>query len=123
MGILTASFMLANPSSFAQSIGEEMPKFDYKDLYMVKTWESTSYLKRGILIFLDRNKDGKADVTMGYVECGEKLNTLPFGVYDSFKEKLYLDNSPTDGKIDKIFEKELANERNAIDDAPECNTI
>jgi len=122
VNLLAAGFIFVSPALADElKVGGYMPKLNYDENSLIKTWESDSHLKKGIILFLDRNKDGNSDVMIGFVECSGKLNTLPFGIYDSFKEKLYLDNSPTDGKIDKIFEKDIASKRNVVDDAPECN--
>ena len=102
--------------AYAQNVGEAMPN------YRIGTLPSCVRDIDGMdgIVVTFKNFRGMTKYKVAHLVCQKRLVKKPFGIYDFEKRKLYLDNNPTDGIIDKVLSGDDATRRPIYKDAPKC---
>jgi len=91
------------PSSAQLSIGDPMPSYlEGTRLLDFSKWGNPDQTRWGWLLLYVDKLTGQPAYAVVFDQCEGKTLKYPFSIADMAQQTLYIDNSPTDGIIDKI---------------------
>jgi len=91
------------PSSTRLSVGDPMPNYlEGTRLFDFSKWGNPDQTRWGWLSLYVDKLTGQPAYVVVFDQCEGKTLKYPFGIANVAQRTLYIDNSPTDGIIDKI---------------------